>query len=143
MRTLGAKLTRATGLRSPRDLAAVDPIISTVLRAGVLISAAIILIGVVLFVVLRGGVRPILLAPPGIPSGVEVNPQSVRVVLDRLSPRHPAAVTDLGLLLLIITPVASVVISIAAFARERDWTYVGLAAFVFAMLMLSFALGKA
>lgn len=142
MKILGARLTRATGLRSPRDLAAVDPIISTMLQWGVLISAAIILLGVVLFVV-RGGVRPILLAPPGVPSGVEVNPQSVRVVLDRLSPRHPAAVTDLGLLLLIVTPVASVAIAIAAFVRERDWTYVGLAAFVFAMLILSFALGRA
>jgi len=139
---LSAKLTRATGLRSPRDLAAVDPVIGTMLRWGVLAAATVILLGIVLYVV-EGGVRPILFAPRGVPAGVELDPHSLRVVLDHLGPREPAAVTDLGLLLLIVTPVASVAIAIVAFARERDWMYVGLATFVFAMLMLSFVLGKA
>jgi len=106
------------------------------------IILVVILLGIVLYVV-EGGVRPILFAPRGVPAGVELDPHSLRVVLDRLGPREPAAVTDLGLLLLIVTPVASVAIALVAFARERDWMYVALAAFVFAMLMLSFVHGKA
>ena len=42
-----------------------------------------------------------------------------------------------------VTPVASVGISILAFAARRDWLYVAISAFVFAMLMLGFAIGSA
>jgi len=126
----------------PANLSAIDRIISTVLRWGVLTAAAIIVAGVVFFVA-EAGPRAILLAPPGVPSGADQDPRSFRVVLDLLSPRQPAAVTDLGLLLLIITPVVSVAISFAAFAAERDWMYVGIAGFVLAMLAIGFALGRA
>ena len=43
----------------------------------------------------------------------------------------------LGLLLLIATPVARVVISLAEFVRERDWTYVVLTAVVLGVLATS------
>lgn len=42
-----------------------------------------------------------------------------------------------GVLLLISTPVLRVLVSVAAFARERDWTYVAITAAVLAMLALS------
>jgi uncharacterized membrane protein len=42
-----------------------------------------------------------------------------------------------GLVLLILTPVARVVFSLAAFGLERDWTYVAIACIVLALLTYS------
>ena len=46
------------------------------------------------------------------------------------------ALIQLGLLLLIATPVARVAFSVFAFERQRDWTYVGITLFVLAVLRL-------
>jgi uncharacterized membrane protein len=43
------------------------------------------------------------------------------------------------LLLLILTPVARVAFSVAAFALERDWTYVAITLIVLAVLIYSLA----
>lgn len=120
---------------------ALEVTISTVLRWGAVISALIILLGILLYVA-QAGPRAILFAPRGVPRGAETDPASLRAVLDAVIPPQPAAVTDLGLFLLIVTPVLSVAVSAAAFARERDWTYVGFAMFVLAMLAVGFALGQ-
>jgi uncharacterized membrane protein len=47
------------------------------------------------------------------------------------------AVIAVGLLALIATPIARVALSIAAFARWRDYLYVGLTTFVLALLLYS------
>ena len=112
------------------------------LRWGVLFSAAIIFLGIVLYVA-QAGPRAILLAPRGIPPGVDRDPTSLGDVLRGMITPLPAAVADLGLLILIVTPVLSVALAAAAFAAERDWMYAGFAAFVLAMLMVGFALGRA
>lgn len=137
-----AERGRASGTQHPGRSVGTEAVISTVLRWGVLASAAIILLGIALYVA-EAGPGAILFAPRGVPSGVDRDPTSLRVVLDELIPHQPAAVTDLGLLLLIVTPVLSVAFSLAAFVVERDWMYVGFAAFVLAMLMVGFALGRA
>jgi uncharacterized membrane protein len=115
--------------------------ISAVLRWGAVISAIIILIGIVLYVG-QAGPRAVLFAPRGVPPGADTDPASLRAVLDAVIPPQPAAVTDLGLLLLIVTPVLSVAVSAAEFTRARDWMYVGFSTFVLAMLMVGFALGR-
>ena len=43
---------------------------------------------------------------------------------------------QLGLLLLIATPIARVVFSIFGFMRQRDWLYVGVTATVLALLVV-------
>lgn len=53
------------------------------------------------------------------------------------------AIIMAGLLLLIATPVMRVAVSIVAFLVERDWVFALVTAFVLAMLILSFLLGKA
>jgi uncharacterized membrane protein len=133
---------RPAGLRGAGDLRAIDLAIGAVMRWGVVLSAAIIVLGIVFYVTVAGP-RVILLSPPGVPPGVRTNPDSLAAVLRELSSRQPAAVTDLGLLLLIATPVLSVAIATVAFGLERDWLYAGIGLIVFAMLMISFALGKA
>lgn len=44
---------------------------------------------------------------------------------------------QLGLLILLATPVARVAFSIVAFAEQRDWFYVGVTVVVFGVLMFS------
>jgi uncharacterized membrane protein len=48
---------------------------------------------------------------------------------------------QLGVLLLIATPVARVAFSALAFARQRDYTYVALTLFVLAVLLCSLFVG--
>jgi uncharacterized membrane protein len=112
-------------------------VLGTILRAGVLISAAIIVLGVLLFIH-RRGLGAILLAPRGLPAGAGEDPSTLAELAAalRADTHVPAAVTDIGLLTLMVTPVLSVVVSMVSFARNRDWTYVALAAVVLSMLAL-------
>jgi uncharacterized membrane protein len=52
-----------------------------------------------------------------------------------------ASIIQLGVLLLIATPVARVFISVIGFARERDWMYVACSLLVLALLVYSLAHG--
>jgi uncharacterized membrane protein len=133
---------RHSAVEDTEPAAGPEAVISTVLRWGVVASAAIILLGVALYV-MQAGPQAILFAPRGIPPGADRDPASLRAVLREVSPPQPAAIADLGLLLLIVTPVLSVAVLTVAFAVERDWMYVGFAVFVLAMLMVGFALGQA
>lgn len=118
-------------------------VLGAILRAGVLISAAIILVGVALFVHRRGagfvlfGSRDLIL-------GAGETPSSVRDLFDavRNNAHVPAAVTDVGLLTLMATPVLSVVVSLLSFARHREWHYVVLSGIVLCMLVLGSILGS-
>jgi uncharacterized membrane protein len=116
--------------------------LGAILRVGVLISAAIIVAGVALFVHRRGAAA-VLFGPRSLPAGSGEDPSTIVELLGALrnDVHVPAAVTDIGLLTLMVTPVLSVVVSLIAFARERDWTYVVLAAIVLGMLALGSTLG--
>jgi len=53
-----------------------------------------------------------------------------------------AGIIQLGLLLLIATPVARVVFSIVVFALQRDWLYVGITLAVLAVLAYGLAAAR-
>lgn len=109
--------------------------ISWVLRGGVLASAAITLLGVLLFYArwLRFGAKHVAVAP---------FPHSLLAVALGLRHGDPLAVIALGLLVLLATPLARVALSVVTFARERDWLYTGITLAVLAILLISFLLGK-
>lgn len=138
MRTESVRSTRS---EREGQLPSLEAAISTVLRWSVVLSAAIILFGIALFVA-QAGPQAILFAPRGIPPEAYRDPSSVGAVLHAMIPPQPAAVADLGLLILIVTPVVSVAVAAVFFAVERDWTYVGFAVFVLAMLLVGFVLGQ-
>lgn len=58
-----------------------------------------------------------------------------------LARREPAAFLNLGLLSLMVTPMARVAASIVAFAIARDWVFCALTTAVFLLLLFSFILG--
>lgn len=110
-------------------------VISYVLRGGVLISAAIIVVGVIAFY------REYLTTPGRAPS-ITAFPHTLPAVATGLAHGDPLAIIVLGLLVLLITPVARVAVSIIAFAVERDWRYVVITSLVLLILLISFGLGR-
>lgn len=82
--------------------------------------------------------------PEGVqrPSGSPGSLHAIALGLQHLPP-DPLAVTALGSLLLLLTPVAGVGTAAVAFARARDRRYAAIAAAVLLAIGLSFLLGAA
>ena len=110
-----------------------NTVIGWILQGGVLISAAVICLGIVLLFV-----HPDHLAS----QQLLVFPHTLREVGSGLLALHPQAFIALGLLLLIATPVVRVAASIFAFALEHDRRYVAITLVVLTVLVVSFLLGK-
>ena len=72
-----------------------------------------------------------------------VVPHSLKDVGRGLMHFQGDAIVALGLLLLILTPVMRVAVSIFAYLQQRDMAYVVITTVVLALLLISFALGKA
>jgi len=110
-----------------------DQVIGTLLQIGVLAAATAVLAGGVWL--LSGEVhsapayKPFRSEPPDL--------RSARAVAANLAHPRPEIVIQFGLLLLIATPVARVAFSLAAFALQRDWTYVVVTLIVLAVLAYS------
>lgn len=110
-----------------------EQIVGTLLRAGVLISAAVVLPGLSWLLAAHGESAPQYQPFRGEPPALT----SVGGLVSALS--HPTAqvLVQWGLLLLIATPVARVVFSLAAFVLERDRTYVVITMIVLGVLVYS------
>ena len=121
----------------------VDIAISNLLRGGVLLSVAVVTLGIVLtFTHHRDyfSSRPALGQLTGL--GVH-SPNTVAGVIHGIAQEHGQAIITAGLLLLIATPVARVALSIAIFVVENDRLYVMITTVVLLLLLLSFFLGTA
>lgn len=121
----------------------VDAAISHLLRGGVLLSLAVVVLGLVLTFIHH---------PQYMSSHTDLTkltdpdaeyPHTIRGVWTEMRDGRGQAVVVLGLLLLIATPVARVAFSIIAFAIERDRLYVMITIVVLSLLLLSFVLGAA
>ena len=110
-------------------------IIGWILRGGVILSATIILIGLVLLLVHIEG-------QPGFVMSIGTSPHSFSQVWSGLKVLQPQAIIATGLLLLIATPVITVTTSLVAFAIERDRRFVVITSIVLAILLASMLIGK-
>jgi uncharacterized membrane protein len=107
--------------------------LAVLLRAGVLLAAGLVLLGGVLHLILHGGLRPDYRHFTGEPGDLQ-HPTRILALALRASPE---GLIQLGVLVLLATPVMRVAFSLLAFARERDRTYVGLTSVVLLVLLLS------
>jgi uncharacterized membrane protein len=124
------------GRPSQAELALVrqaELVIAFILRAGVVVSGAIIAVGVLIYYVR---------AATGHRLPADTIPHTLHMVTHGLATGDPLAIIALGLLLLLLTPVIRVAVSIGAFAIERDWRYVAITTVVLVILIISFLLGK-
>ncbi len=126
----------------------IELMIAQLLRWGVIVSFVIVAVGVAaVFGLEQTGYSEIHLNDVG--SLIQYHtehppfPNSLSEIFSGTLALKPYAIISLGLLVLIASPVMRVAVSILAFGLEHDWLYVLITAFVFAMLMLSFAIGEA
>jgi uncharacterized membrane protein len=111
----------------------VEELIGNLLRVGVTLAAAVVLFGGSIYLVRHGLAAPHYSVFVGEPADLRTVSGIVR---DALALRGRGLI-QLGLLLLIATPVARVAFSVAAFAMQRDRLYVVVALIVLAVLMYS------
>jgi uncharacterized membrane protein len=114
----------------------VDEVIGNLLRAGVLASALITAVGGIVYLAHHGGERsnhgtfhgePKELPDLNRPSG------AIRYALQQ----RGRGLIQLGILVLLATPVARVIFSVFAFFRQHDHTYVIVTLIVLAVLLYS------
>jgi len=110
-----------------------DQIMAVLLRSGVLLAASVVFIGGIVYLSRHD--------LPAINYRVfQGEPQELRTVggiLRAAAEFRGRGLIQLGLLLLIATPVARVLFSVFAFLYERDWTYVAITMIVLALLCYS------
>jgi uncharacterized membrane protein len=116
---------------------AVERIVAKVLRAGVIASSSIILLGLALLV--AGGAQ----ADSSLIDRATPMRRSLGSIASGLLRLDPASVISFGLLALIATPICRVLVSIVAFAIEGDRRYVIITALVLAILAVSVLMGNA
>ncbi len=110
-------------------------VVGNLLRYGVLIAAAVVLAGGILYLSRHGGAVPDYHAFRGQPPEL----RSLQGIVRSAFALDERGVVQLGLVLLIATPIARVAIAAAAFAFERDRTYVLISLLVLALLLKSLA----
>jgi uncharacterized membrane protein len=116
----------------------VEQWLGNLLRAGVILAAAVVLVGAAVYLSRHGREQRGFRIFHGEPSELR---SPAGIVHEALTGRG-RAIIQLGLLLLVATPVARVLFSALAFARQRDWTYVVLTLVVLAVLLYSLFLGE-
>jgi len=120
---------RRTGMTDDR----LEIWVGNLLRAGVLLAGAIVLIGGIIYLVRHGGQMPDYRIFHGQPSELRF----VSGIFQAAVSLSGRGVIQLGFLVLIATPVMRVLVSGAAFAMERDWLYVVVVLIVLAVLLYS------
>lgn len=110
-----------------------ETIMGRLLQVGVLLASAVVLVGGVLYAHKHFSSAVDYRTFAGEPHDL----RSVRGLFQLLMAGDPAAVIQLGVILLIATPIARVVFAIVGFAIERDRFYVAVSLTVLAVLMAS------
>lgn len=108
-----------------------EQLVGRVLQAGVLASALLVLAGAAFLLAQHGG------APADFRrfSGADEAFRSVHGSLRAALARDSRGLVQLGVILLVATPVARVALTLVAFAAQRDRIYVALTAIVLLVLL--------
>jgi uncharacterized membrane protein len=124
------KNTTAAAPPAPFDDRRMETIMGRLLQAGVLLASAVVLVGGALYLKAHAGT----LVNYRTFTGEAANLRYPARLLSLLKTGDPEAIVQLGILLLIATPVARVVFAVIGFAVERDRLYVVISLIVLAVL---------
>ena len=111
-----------------------EAMMGRLLQVGVLLASAVVLIGGVLYLHAQHGSIPNYRSFSSEPAKL----RQLRDMGQGIATGDPATIIQLGILLLIATPVARVAFALVAFAIERDRLYVAVSLIVLAVLLFSF-----
>ena len=118
---------------------AVEQVVGRLLQIGVLIAAAVVLVGGVLLLRQHGGAPAAFSVFRGEPAAL----RSVGGIIRAAPSLDSTAIVQLGLLLLILTPIVRVAFTLLAFALQGDRTFVVVTAIVLVLLLVGLVFGKA
>jgi uncharacterized membrane protein len=118
--------------------ARLEILVGIMLRTGVLLAAAIVLFGGIIYLVHSHGPRPDYAHFHAEPLQLI----TLSGILHGVAALNPESIIMLGLLVLIATPVARVVMCVVGFLFERDHLYVAVSSIVLAILLYSLFLHK-
>jgi uncharacterized membrane protein len=111
----------------------IEQIVGDLLRMGLLMATAVITLGAVIYLARHGTEQPEYRLFHGEPPDLRGLAGIVDVALDW----RGRGLIQLGLLVLLATPVARVLFSIVAFAMQRDGLYVAITTVVLIVLLYS------
>jgi uncharacterized membrane protein len=117
----------------------IDEWIGILLRTGVLVAAATVAVGGAVFLIRHPSPVTNYRVFQGEPSEL----RTLKGILAEALQWRGRGLIQLGLLILIATPVARVTFSVFAFLYERDWTYVAVSLLVLGLLLWSLFSGHA
>jgi uncharacterized membrane protein len=123
----------------PSDDTPVDLVTGNLLRLGVLLSAAVLLVGGVVYLERHGWEK--------MPSREKFLPMAERysrpaAILEAAEEGEAKPLIQVGLMLLIATPLLRVAFTAVAFAWRRDWVYVLIPLIVLAVLLAGIWTGQ-
>jgi len=116
-----------------------DEIMGLLLRTGVVLAAAIVFVGGVVYLTRHR----LPVTNYRVFAGEPVELRTISGIFYEAWALHGRGLIQLGLLVLIATPVARVAFSLFAFLYERDWTYVFVTVLVLGLLVYSLFGGHA
>ncbi len=121
-----------------KDPESMNVVIGKVLRYGVLLSGTIIIMGTIGLALSNGASDTagfLVYNPTAIPhDGIDVSPAGL---VSGLASFSAFSWIELGVIVLIATPVSRVLVSVFLFAAERDRLYIVITAVVLALLLFS------
>jgi len=109
--------------------------IGVLLRVGVSLAAVVVFAGGVIYLVKFGGTHPDYKIFVGEPAEFS----RVLAIVRNAVTGNGRDLIQLGLLLLIATPIARVAVSVLVFLAEKDWLYVAFTIVVLAVLIYGLA----
>lgn len=115
---------------SDRDL---ETAMGNLLRFGVLLSACIVLAGGIVYLVRHGHEEPAFRSFSGEPKQFT----NLQLIFEYALKGSGRAIIQLGVLVLIATPVARIIFSITGFIKEKDVLYTGITLFVLGVIIAS------
>ncbi len=111
----------------------IDVIMGRLLQTGVILAASVVLVGGVLFLTRHR----VPVTNYRVFQGEPVELRQLSGILGEARRLSGRGLIQLGLLILIATPVARVAFSFLAFLWQRDWTYVAVTVVVLGLLFYS------
>lgn len=111
----------------------VDTIIGSLLRLGLILSSALVIVGAVIFLSRHGSETAAYKVFLGEPR----NYREIGGILTETARFRGRGFIMAGLILLMATPVARVIFSVIVFLRQRDRVFVAVTIFVLAILLYS------
>jgi uncharacterized membrane protein len=132
---VASNLSRLT----PRKDQRLDELMGELLRTGVLLAALVVLVGGVVYLTRHGMSVTNYQVFRGEPSEL----RTISGILHEALALRGRGLIQLGLLILIATPIARVAFSFFAFLYQRDWLYVVVTLMVLGLLLYSLVGGHA